>query len=261
MAISFSAKTVRSFVGTAALAAIAGSFAAAPAQAVTAPFTPTLNVQFYTVTTATTPAGDFQTYCCSDVRTNMVLNNLGPNGRPVLNPASTGPQTFQGVAGTGELQWWTPGVTAGGDTVTASGMSTISLPFVDNSFFAPNGAGANNNNGFLTAHLSGTFNFVGPKLLTFNLKADDDAFLFINGELFTGIGGVHGATFAPTITKVVGHGINTFDLFYADRHKSAASLQLSGLVSAVPEPQSWAMLIAGFGLVGATLRRRRTALA
>ena len=28
-------------------------------------------------------------------------------------------------------------------------------------------------------------------------------------------------------------------------------------VSGVPEPASWAMLIAGFGLVGATLRRRR----
>ena len=31
--------------------------------------------------------------------------------------------------------------------------------------------------------------------------------------------------------------------------------------SMVPEPQSWAMLIAGFGLVGATMRRRRAALA
>jgi PEP-CTERM motif len=30
-------------------------------------------------------------------------------------------------------------------------------------------------------------------------------------------------------------------------------------VAGVPEPQSWAMLIAGFGLVGATLRRRRMA--
>ncbi len=34
---------------------------------------------------------------------------------------------------------------------------------------------------------------------------------------------------------------------------------LSGLTAgAVPEPASWAMLIAGFGLVGATMRRRRT---
>jgi hypothetical protein len=32
-------------------------------------------------------------------------------------------------------------------------------------------------------------------------------------------------------------------------------------VAAVPEPASWAMLIAGFGLTGAALRRRRVALA
>lgn len=30
---------------------------------------------------------------------------------------------------------------------------------------------------------------------------------------------------------------------------------------AVPEPQSWALLIAGFGMIGAAARRRRTALA
>jgi hypothetical protein len=33
-----------------------------------------------------------------------------------------------------------------------------------------------------------------------------------------------------------------------------------GLGSAIPEPATWAMLIAGFGLVGASLRRRRSAL-
>ena len=32
-------------------------------------------------------------------------------------------------------------------------------------------------------------------------------------------------------------------------------------ISAVPEPASWAMLIAGFGLIGATLRRRRQLIA
>jgi hypothetical protein len=33
------------------------------------------------------------------------------------------------------------------------------------------------------------------------------------------------------------------------------------LGAAIPEPQSWAMLIAGFGLVGAAMRRRRLAAA
>jgi hypothetical protein len=36
---------------------------------------------------------------------------------------------------------------------------------------------------------------------------------------------------------------------------------LPGSIGEVPEPASWAMLIAGFGLVGATQRRRRTSVA
>jgi hypothetical protein len=38
-------------------------------------------------------------------------------------------------------------------------------------------------------------------------------------------------------------------------------VQLPDVPGAVPEPASWAMLIAGFGLIGAVLRRRRAAVA
>jgi hypothetical protein len=38
-------------------------------------------------------------------------------------------------------------------------------------------------------------------------------------------------------------------------------LSATGTFTAVPEPASWAMLIAGFGLTGAVMRRRRMALA
>jgi hypothetical protein len=36
--------------------------------------------------------------------------------------------------------------------------------------------------------------------------------------------------------------------------------EIRGFLTAVPEPASWAMMIMGFGLAGATLRRRRVAL-
>ncbi len=39
------------------------------------------------------------------------------------------------------------------------------------------------------------------------------------------------------------------------------AVSLSSGTGAVPEPASWAMLIAGFGLVGATMRRRRAVIA
>jgi len=54
-----------------------------------------------------------------------------------------------------------------------------------------------------------------------------------------------------------GIGIKSFTL-------SGAGIAAAGNVTtqgAVPEPGSWAMLIAGFGLVGATMRRRRALLA
>lgn len=35
--------------------------------------------------------------------------------------------------------------------------------------------------------------------------------------------------------------------------------QIGAVAGAVPEPQAWAMFIAGFGIVGAVARRRRTA--
>lgn len=42
---------------------------------------------------------------------------------------------------------------------------------------------------------------------------------------------------------------------------SGSFIVLSGTVNAIPEPTSWAMLIAGFGLTGAVMRRRRIAIA
>jgi hypothetical protein len=37
-------------------------------------------------------------------------------------------------------------------------------------------------------------------------------------------------------------------------------MALDNVSAAVPEPATWAMLIAGFGLVGGALRRRNTGL-
>jgi hypothetical protein len=50
--------------------------------------------------------------------------------------------------------------------------------------------------------------------------------------------------------------------FYSNSADNVGPLVDNVLVTqAVPEPASWAMLIAGFGLVGAAARRRRTAVA
>ena len=53
-------------------------------------------------------------------------------------------------------------------------------------------------------------------------------------------------------------GVTWFDGY---RTATGVAVSLSGSAAVVPEPASWAMLVAGFGLVGAVARRRRTALA
>ena len=54
-----------------------------------------------------------------------------------------------------------------------------------------------------------------------------------------------------TITDLVAPANLQFSTFYYSL--------VSGSVAAVPEPATWAMMIAGFGLAGAAMRRRRAA--
>ena len=56
-------------------------------------------------------------------------------------------------------------------------------------------------------------------------------------------------------------GTGTLKLFYWDSNNSDNSQFILASVNAVPEPESWALLIVGFGLVGAAARRRRVTLA
>ena len=51
---------------------------------------------------------------------------------------------------------------------------------------------------------------------------------------------------------------NGFVDFYSDTRTGSFALDISGVTNAavVPEPASWAMLVSGFGLVGAAMRRR-----
>jgi hypothetical protein len=66
-----------------------------------------------------------------------------------------------------------------------------------------------------------------------------------------------GWTGAVTAVKIVG-----LDNFGGSPGFDVDFIQvLPGSIGEVPEPASWAMLIAGFGLVGASQRRRRTSVA
>lgn len=56
---------------------------------------------------------------------------------------------------------------------------------------------------------------------------------------------------------------NKVDAFKLDTLKvnaNTTNTNIPGFLGPIPEPASWAMLISGFGLIGATLRRRRAAI-
>jgi hypothetical protein len=64
------------------------------------------------------------------------------------------------------------------------------------------------------------------------------------------------------LTLLAGSNVLTFSYSGAAQGTGDESWGLSNVsVSAVPEPQSWALMIAGFGLVGASMRRRSVARA
>jgi fibro-slime domain-containing protein len=190
----------------------------------------------------------------------LVKSTLGPNGLPV----EAAPGTFTDVdAGTGELQWWTPHSVSGTPFVLAgttfSYPNPATLPFNITSDFFPNGLSGSNGGaiGFTSAILSGTFVTPAGGSVTFDLGSDDDAWVFLNGTLVVDNGGVHAEASAPTTISGLLAGMNTLDVFFADRHITQSGLFFNASVeltatpfSAVPEPSTWAMMLVGFAGLG-----------
>jgi hypothetical protein len=76
-----------------------------------------------------------------------------------------------------------------------------------------------------------------------------------NPAFVTANGGIAGAEFALLTGIAAGRA-------YLNIHTSGSQGgEIRGFLTPAPEPGTWALMIAGFALVGATMRRRRTAFA
>jgi hypothetical protein len=136
-----------------------------------------------------------------------------------------------------------------------------------NAFFDPQA-------GFYAGPSIGNFNGNGinPNVsFLFSSGVTDVAFRFISNtgtslfEAYLGNTLVASQSFSTTVDAAQWYGVTGggFDRIVitppGNNAMLATDFQIAG--GAVPEPASWAMLIAGFGLVGAMARRRRITLA
>ncbi|MFL5296018.1 MAG: PEPxxWA-CTERM sorting domain-containing protein [Phenylobacterium sp.] len=233
------------------LLAFAGATALLAAQTANAAVVnATLSIDYFKVASGTDSdfPGGFPTVAAG--------SHLGVNGLPV----GTGVADL--VGGDNEIGWWSPALNA---HVIADGSGTVSLPFAQN-MYAPHGTGTDDTNFFQTAVLRGAFSLGSPGVVSFNLGSDDDSFLYIDGTLIGQNPGIHGVTNVNFASGTLGAGSHDVTLFYADRQHTGAFLSLNlnstdvvitpPTRGGVPEPATWALMIIGFGVTGAALRRR-----
>jgi hypothetical protein len=148
------------------------------------------------------------------------------------------------IADTAISRWITPSPVAGATLdPTADGTYTYTLTFSLDGYKAA------------TAALSGRFaadnEVLGITLNGSALASSGGGFRSWTGFNSTGVGFVDGL-------NTLSFRVSNFG--QATGNPSGLRVELGG-TAAVPEPQAWTMLIAGFGLVGAGMRRRRAVVA
>ena len=116
-----------------------------------------------------------------------------------------------------------------------------------------------------TYNIAAQFGYKPGTGQTFTFTGDDDVWVFFDKKLGIDLGGVHGASGATVNldTLLMGdhaEGNYAMDFFFAERHTTESNLRIDTsltLTPSVPEPETYALMLAGLSAIGFIARRRR----
>lgn len=193
--------------------------------------------------------------------TDLVANFLGPNGLPVATAKAingtgfvSGP--FTNLNANNEILWWV----AGQSGIVLEKVQNDPIPINEPTGFFPDGQ--QSNPPYRAVHWQGFFYAPDNGTADFSLKADDDAWLFVNGNLALDNGGVKpigASAVVSNLTGLTAGNLYTLDLFFADRRTVQSGIEFTSSVKLypIPEPAFFQMgaLVAMSGLGLLRLRR------